>query len=115
MTEIPRFPSDILGGRAKHCALDGHPPVYGVVMPRRQEAFDWQPKQHDPPVLPVEVPARNFRFGIEPCNSADLESYVLQFRPGAAQELDCRSDSQIKTVKASVERGKGRTNYLAPA
>lgn len=115
VAEIPRFAADVLRSRPEHRALDRHAAVRGIVVPRRQEALDGQPEQHDAPVLPIEMPTRN-RFGrFERRYRADLEPDVLEFRPRPAQELDGGSDGQIETIETTVERRERRSDDLAAA
>ncbi|MDF2507860.1 MAG: alcohol dehydrogenase [Microbacterium sp.] len=115
VAEIPRFTADVLRRGSEHRALDGHAAVCCVVVPRRQEALDGQAEQHDAPVLPVEVPARNCIGRVESRDRPDLETDVLQFRPRPAQEFDRGTDCQIEAIQAAVERGERRTHDLAAA
>lgn len=115
VAEIPRLTADVFRSGPEHGALDRHPTVRGVVVPRRQETLDGQPEQHDAPVLPIEVPPRNRLGRVEPRDRPDLEPDVLQFRPCPAQELDSRAHRQIETIQTSVEGGERGTNDLAAA
>ena len=113
MSEIPGLAADVLGCGSEHRALDGHPAVRGVVVTRGQETFDRETEQHDALILPVEVPARDVVGRVEARNRADLESDVLQFRPGAAEELHRRADGEVEPVEASVQGCERRTYDLA--
>ncbi len=84
VAEVPRLTADVLRGGPEHGALDRHPAVRSVVVPRGQEPLDGQPEQHDAPILPIEVPAR-YRIGSVECgNRPDLEPDVLQLWPRPA-------------------------------
>lgn len=112
MTEIPGLTADVLRRSAEDGALDGHPTVRRIVVPRRQETLDRQAEEDDPSALAVEVPARNMVGRLDGWDRTDLEPDLLQFGPRAAEELDGGSDGQIESVDASIERSERRPHDL---
>lgn len=111
--EIPGLTPDILGGGSEDRALDRHPPVGSVVVAGREQPLDRQAEQHDPLLLMVEVPAGHFVGRVESGHRPDLESHVLQLRPGAAEELDGCADGEVEPIDTTVERSQWRAHDLA--
>src|SRR5690606_18576031 len=92
--ELPRILADVLGGGTEHGALDRDAAVDAVVVPRRKKTLDWDAEQYDSAFGLVDMPAGD-AVGIRIRRQrADLEPHLLQLRPGAAQELDRRTDGQ---------------------
>lgn len=115
VAQIPRLATDVLGGGTEYGALDRHPPMRRVVVTRGKQPFDGQTEQHDASVLTVEVPAWNLVGRVETRDRPDLESHLLQLRPGSTEELDRRADREVESVQASVEGREGRPYDLAAA
>lgn len=113
VAEIPGLAPDVLSRSAEHGALDRHPAVRRVIVPRRQETLDRQAEQHDPTVLAVEVPARHLVGRVERRDRSDLESDLLQLRPGAAEEFDGGAHGQVEPVESAVEGSERRPDDLA--
>lgn len=113
VSEVPWLATDVFRRRTEYGALDRHPPVRGIIVSRRQQPFDRQPEEHDACVRAVQIPPWHVVHGVERGHRADLEPDLLQFRPGAAQELDGRADREVEAIQASVERGERRAYDLA--
>ena len=115
VAEIPRLATDVIGGGAEHGALDGHPAMRRVVVPRGQQPLDRQPEEHDPASLTVDEPARYLVGDVVGGHGTDLETHLLQFGPGAAEELDSRAHGEIEPVDPGLERCERRAHDLAAA
>lgn len=113
MSEIPWITTDVLGRGTEHGTLDRHPAVCRVVVAGGKESFDRQAEENDPPVSVVEVPARYLVAVLEARHRSDLESNLLQFGPGSAQELDGGADGQVESIQPAVQRSQGRAHDLA--
>lgn len=111
--EIPRLSSDIFRGGTEDGALDGHPAVRGVIVPRGEQSFDGQSEEHDPALLTIEIPPGHVLDSVEAGHRSDLEPDVLQLRPSAPQELHRGADRQIEAVDPAVERRERRTHDFA--
>lgn len=111
--EVPGLASDVLSSGPEHGALDGHPSVGAVVVPRGEQPLDREPEEHDSLLLVIEVPSRNLVRRLERRHRADLEPHLLQFRPGASEELHGRAHGEVEPVDTTVERCQGRTHDLA--
>lgn len=111
--EVPGLASDVFRRGPEDRALDGHPSVGAVVVPRGEQPLDRQSEEHDALLLMVEVPARNLIRRLERRHRADLEPDLLQFRPGASEEFHCRAHGEVEPVDATVERCQRRAHDLA--
>ena len=110
--EIPRLASDVLRRGAEDGALDGHPSVSTVIMARGEQPLDRQAEEHDALLVMVEMPARHLIRRLEGRHRADLEPDLLQFRPGAPEELHGGPHGEVEPVDATVERRERGTNDL---
>lgn len=110
VSEFPGLASDVLRRRTEYGTLHGHASVELIVVAGGEETLDRKSEQHDSPLFAVDVPARYGILGVRERGGPDLETHLLQFRPGATQEFDGRADGDVEPIDPTVQRWQWRAD-----
>lgn len=113
--ELPRVFADVFGRSTEDCALNRDAAVNPVVVARREQSFDRNPKQNDSSLFSVDAPPRDAVVIGAERKSADFEAHLLQLRPGAPKEVHGIPDRHVEPIDPALKWRQWRADHLASA